>query len=699
VLKPDCIARATRVFLFAGLGTCLALTPVFGGPRDVEGALQNDSFLPVNLTADELYRAALQELDAGRRDSGLETLRSALAASATGDSLPLDSDSAPLESGGRLTLGVESAVWRTLMRRAPAEARAWCARFADLAAETAAKDPAGAERRFPGTPAAVKAALGLADRHLADGQVTLAGRFLDRASQHLELRAHAGLDAEAFQTAAQSALGTRRAALEPAAYGPRATTRLSARFDALTTLPRPATIPFEFQIPEEDPYLADLLGRQNQNPTLRGPGLGIRPGLAALGSGRVAVHTGLGLHIIDLAQKRRLAIIEPRRLADQALGQIATPRAARQGGAPGWAHLPVLTDELLLIVTGRTDSGRTPNALMALERDTLVPATFAIDGANLEPHVSRARWMISSNGHLLGDRFTNPDALKVLDGAEIQPGFVVVDDRVILQARVLDGEVQSYLVALDIATGAPLWTRLITKGGSIDDGMRFGQARLPIGSAAPLVVAEGAVLVSTNLGVDALVDPADGRILWSYKTRRADPDDERFSGITPLVQAGAEAFVVTAPADSDHAYVYRPTTLGPAADAPLWCPPLAIDSATDLVGHSERELFFLNQAGGERQLTSRRIQPGAADEPGAQSILLRRDETFVAAPALGDQRLVISSNRGVFLFDRARSLYLADYLSLPGGAGPREAGGAVFGLGEQLLVLGPGTLWVFEPKP
>lgn len=698
-MKPDCIARVSRVFLLAWIGAGVALSPVFAGPRDTEGALQNDSFLPVNLTADELYRAALQELDAGRRDSGLETLRSALAASATGDSLPFAAGMAQSESGVRLTLGVESAVWRTLMGRAPTEARAWCDRFADLAAETAAKDPAGAERRFPGTQAAVKAALGLADRYLADGQVTLAGRFLDRAAQHLELRAHAGLDAEAFQAAAENALGTRRVALAPAPISRRAPTELSARFDALTTLPRPATIPFEFQIPEEDPYLADLLGRQNQNPTQRGPGLGIRPGLVALGSNRVAIHTGLGLHIIDLVQKRRLAIIEPRRLADQALGQIATPRAARKGGAPGWAHLPVLTDELLLIVTGRTDAGRTPNALMALERDTLVPATFAIDGANLEPHVSRARWMVSSNGHLLGDRYTNPETLKALNGAEVQPGFVVVDDRVIFQARVLDGEVQTYLVALELATGAPLWTRLITKGGSIDDGMRFGQARLPVGSAAPLVALDGNVLVSTNLGVDALVDAADGRVLWSYKTRRTNPDDERFSGITPLVQAGADAFVVTAPADSDHAYVYRPTLIGPSSDSPLDCPPLAIDSATDLVGHSGRELFFLNQAGGERQLTSRRIQPNGADEPGAQSILLRRDETFVAPPALGDQRLVISSNRGVFLFDRTRSLSLADYLSLPGGAGPREAGGAVFSLGEQLLILGPGTLWVFEPKP
>ncbi len=49
------------------------------------------------------------------------------------------------------------------------------------------------------------------------------------------------------------------------------------------------------------------------------------------------------------------------------------------------------------------------------------------------------------------------------------------------------------------------------------------------------------------------------------------------------------------------------------------------------------------------------------------------------------------------IFDRTRELQLIEQLPIPGGAGPREAGGSVYALAGRLLVLGPGTLWVFDP--
>lgn len=679
---------ATCVFL-ALFGAGVAAGQA-GAPA--EGPLGNDTFVPVDLTADELLRTGLAELAAAGPGAALETLRAALAASATG---------AGLNSGtSRLVLGAESAVQRALIAADPKVLAAWLARFEELAEETRRSDPAGAERRFPATRAAVRAALAGADRELADGRPQAARIWLERVTVHLALRAAAG-ETGTFDATAANAVSARLAAIEglPGPTAPAVTQTLTGPLDALDTLPAPRTLAFEFQRQDEDPYLADLLGRQDRGGLERGPGLSIRPGLAALGPDRVLVQTGLGLHLLDLNLGARIAVLEPRRLADQAFGRISPPTAARDGGAPGWSHHPLVTDDLVVLVTGRTSSGGTPNALVALERASLAPTTTPTLTQSLEPLPSRARWMLSSNGLVSQGAFTTPALLADLEGAELQPGPVRIDDRLLVQARVLDGEVKAYLICLDLTTGAPLWTRLVAKGGAIDDGLRFGQARLPLGSAAPLAAAGGRVLVSTNLGVDALFDAVDGRLLWTFKTRRVAADDARFSGIRPLVldpDSGPGTYAtptfVTAPADSDHIYAYRAAPL--LGESPLVAPPLPIHSATDLVAHAQRTLFQLAQSGGEHQLVARDLDTGAILD---QSILLRRDERFVARPALGAERLVIASNRGVFLFDRTRALYLADHRALPGGAGPRQAGGEVFALGPRLLVLGPGTLWAFEP--
>jgi len=679
------------------IAACVVGAPASGqDPASTEGPLGNDTFVPVDLTADELLRTGLAELAAvgsGSPGTALETLRAALAASRTGAGLSSEAS--------RLVLGAEGAVQRALLAAEPEVLAAWLARFEELAEETRRSDPAGAERRFPATRAAVRAALAGADRELADGRPDAAQVWLERAAQHLALRNAAG-ETGAFDADATTATSTRLAALDglPTSIRPTITQNLTGPLDALEVLPVPRTLAFEFQRQSEDPYLADLLGRQDRGGIERGPGLSIRPGIAALGPDRVLVQTGLGLHLLDLALGARVAVIEPRRLADQAFGRIGPPTAARDGGAPGWSHHPLVTDDLVVLVTGRTSSGGTPNALVALERESLAPRSDpSLSPAGLlEPLPSRARWMISSDGLVTDGEFTTPALIADLEGAELQPGPVRIDDRLLVQARVLDGEVKAYLVCLDLATGEPLWTRLVAKGGAIDDGLRFGQARLPLGSAAPLVAAGGRVLVSTNLGVDALYDGVDGRLIWAFKTRRVQADDARFSGIRPLVlnpNSGLGTYAVptfvTAPADSDHAYAYRATPL--VFDTPLIAPPLPIHSATDLVALAKRTLFLFAQSGGEHQLVGRSLDTGAVLD---QSILLRRDERFVARPAVGEQRLVIASNRGVFLFDRTRSLYLADQRALPGGAGPRQAGGEVFALGARLLVLGPGTLWVFE---
>ena len=160
---------------------------------------------------------------------------------------------------------------------------AWLARFEELAEETRRSDPAGAERRFPATRAAVRAALAGADRELADGRPQAARIWLERVTVHLALRAAAG-ETGTFDATAANAVSARLAAIEglPGPTAPAVTQTLTGPLDALDTLPAPRTLAFEFQRKDEDPYLADLLGRQDRGGLERGPGLSIRPGLAAL---------------------------------------------------------------------------------------------------------------------------------------------------------------------------------------------------------------------------------------------------------------------------------------------------------------------------------------------------------------------------------------------------------------------------------
>ena len=689
----------------AGVLVLLGLLPLASGAAvplqstgGVEGPLNNDSFQPTNLTAEELFHSGLRDLDAGRQDFGFESLRSALGASNPGDGLRLPA------AGGtpRTVLGVESAVRFVLDGFTDEELGAWCSRFDELAREGTAQGapPEDIERRYPGTEAALRAALIVADEALEAGRIEAARTYLERAERHAAHRARAGRSAPPADSV-RAAIERRRSALDALAAsptGPTAEHRLTGSWDQLTELPRPRVLPFEFA-GDEDPYLADLIGSPTKLSLTRGPGLGLRPGLAPLGPARVAVQTAAGLHVLDLSRAKRDFVFEPKKLVEAAFGRIGLSRSARKGGEPGWPHVPRVGGDKLVVVVGRTESGRAPNALCAISIPGLSAATTLeapVAGPNQGADV-RADWILSGSRLFRDGRFFDPDLLEPLDGAEIQPGPAIVGDRLVFQARVLDGDVRTYLVAVSLADGEPLWTRLVAKGGDLgpSGGARFVQARLPLGAAAELVVQAGAALVQTNLGISALFDVADGRLLWSFLHRRRDAEAPGWSGLAPLVLPRG-GFAV-APADSDFAYQLAAKAPESPASTPLLASPIPLGSGTDLVAAETRTLISFALAGGERQLSELRLTPAGEVERQFDSVLLRRDERFVGLPAVGPKRILASSNRGLFLFDRTRELFLLDYLAIPSGAGPREAGGEVLILGDRLLVLGPGTLWIFEP--
>ena len=52
---------------------------------------------------------------------------------------------------------------------------------------------------------------------------------------------------------------------------------------------------------------------------------------------------------------------------------------------------------------------------------------------------------------------------------------------------------------------------------------------------------------------------------------------------------------------------------------------------------------------------------------------------------------LVSTDRGLYLFDRARDLLLLDFCPLPAEGGSR--GGAVYARGDTIVVVGENGLW------
>ncbi|MDF1801163.1 MAG: hypothetical protein P1V81_18505, partial [Planctomycetota bacterium] len=152
---------------------------------------------------------------------------------------------------------------------------------------------------------------------------------------------------------------------------------LPPAWEAARQLPTPQTFAFEFETdPTEDgPYFGDLFDRPSRVDPERGPGRGVRHGMVATGPDSIAIQSSSGVHLVDLsgARPRRDLVIDPKRLVEEVFGRVGRAQAARRGGAPGWGHEPRLADDALVCVVGRTQPGRGPNSLVAIDLDSMRP--------------------------------------------------------------------------------------------------------------------------------------------------------------------------------------------------------------------------------------------------------------------------------------------------------------------------------------
>jgi len=640
-----------------------------------EGALRNDTFQPTLRDAqvelrrgDELWRRVgpPEERDVTLRAEAFDAWQRALDVAGPHDAVfvadrdaetPLWPD--PDQTHDRRTEGVANSVLRRLASVTDADRTAWRERFDALA--TAALEYAGpdseilgaTERRYPLTSGAYQAALRLGDLALERGSFARADEWLTRALFH------------AVQPQEHAALTARRATL-----------------DAL----RPVRAEQSWERAQEVEFKSFSVLEPRRRSSVRArprqrPGRGVDPGLAFLRDGSLVVQTPLNLARAAFIDDARTTLRVDRFPLTSLVGSEWTPPVTMSDSA-GWPLLPASDGERVALVVGR--AGRqSSNALVCVgwQRSGLV-----------RPLWSHLSFAVSG---LEGTRSERSDQIPFAR-YEFQPGPVIDEECVYAQLRTLseqDNEQAAsdelWLFAFDKRTGDVRWSQFITRAADLrsERSARFSMGMLGT-PAQPLEELGAKLFVGTNSGLGALYSTCDGRVEWTLRNRRRRIDDSGWPGSRrPLVLREPVPAFAWAPFDSDQLYVLRA-----AADdgrGVLLRSPEAIGEAEDLAAVGPDGAVVLGRAGSYRAL-------GAWPLAGrrASSLYLGQGERFAGRALASDERLFVSTDRALYLFDLERELLLTASAPLaPAPGGPN--GGDVYAQGDRVFVVGPAGLWVF----
>lgn len=689
-----------------------AQTPASTSLPGAEGPLANDAWLPVSLAAeaqlaagDQLYAELRRKLAArttpGAADSRewsavFEAWRAALALGHTGEGVsprPVDARGSsqaspwpdPDGTAGRRIEGLEAAVARRFAELSPEERGLWTARFEPLAQERLdqargdATQLARLDRELPWTRAASRAGLALADRQLEEGRPDLARAWLDRAQVHLA--AAAIVDA-----AIQRALELRRAACDANApsrepdASPRASWERANELKLLDTLP---LLPGEARRPRRN-------NAARADPDDQ-PYRGVQPGLAFLERNRAAIQLPDLLALVDLtagtlvASQRTSDLLEP-------FG-LAPPLVAADADKCAWPLTPVTDGRAVVMVEGRSRGDRS-NALVCLE-----------PGRPDETVPFRLRWCLTPERLVDRAGVSRPWPVgRGLAGGEFQPGPLLVGSLIVVQVRqatatsgaggredprnASGAEWQSWLVAVDLATGQPSWTVLFSKGTELTRDLgRFAPQSGSESAGQPLARVGLRVFAGTGLGTGALIDALDGRLVWALKNRRREAARRGWAGGTPPVFADPPG-VLWAPTDGDFLYWLRAEPLTGGSRLFLDAPHPIAEAEALLTGDAGQAVV-LSRAGAVRSASTWDAAHGGRRD----AFELAPLETFTGPGLASKERALFATDRGLYLSDRDRDGWLVDYEELP-GSGPK--GGTVFARGGRVAVLGHRTLWIFE---
>ena len=708
---PSRVSTSRTVAL--GLGLVLSCAPVAaagGIAQDLtteEGELHSDTLVPVNAEATTLLElgdlACLRAID-GAGDEALawgrafEAWHEALALTEPGEGVPVGpscEEEALLPhleerwpdldgTRARRTEAIEYAVWRRLLGLEREERRAWNERFAPLAAEALGSAPAelsarGAELRWiehlhPATEGAARGALELFEVAFEEGRPVAAETWLTRASWHAR--------------AAEWAAGLR-------AVAARREVVARSRAGVESAPPPPAWITAKgYELARNHPLLLPGLRKPRSFAQIEGP-----PGIALLSEGRIAVQTTRSVWILSGTEPDRT--FEPWKVALE-LGH-PVPRTVGRTGRD-WFFLPESDGTFLYLVSGRAD-GTAGNFVQKIKpsRELEIPeAAWSLGGAGLYD----AEGVLTPIEEVLGAGLW-----------EFQPGARLAGDLLLVQARQWSrtrntdqegqlqvntlGEARAWLVALDARTGRPRWKRFLCRGTDIisDFGTRFARRPLVRTPGAPPVVADGNVFVGTNLGASFLLELADGRLVWSFRNRRREPETPGWQGGRPAPvrpdPEGGPPVILWAPTDADFLYALRAgSDLGfggtGSRRAVLAHSPLAIGESEVLVGGEANLALVLGRARARRTLSAHELGSGRRYD----SVYLGREEGYLPGALVTDSHVLLAGERGLYRFDRERELYLE--LHVPLDLRSDYASGGLWTRGETLYLSARGELEFLE---
>lgn len=580
----------------------------------------------------------------------------------------------PAFEAGRRSESVGLAVLRRLTQADPAVREKWRARFGELAERAATSErPADwlrAERDHPATRGAFRAALRLAELSLEEGRRRAAECWLARAATHLELGA--GSEAE------RAALQRRRQRLDDV-FGPLA---------------------------EDAPQSTALRGARGLELRHHLPLRfveGGRPGLARLSHGQLLIQGrgfDRGLDVVwEVGENGIGRPFEPWKLLDE---QVLLYGENRRRPGDDWNFQPIADGASVIMVLGRAEDMRGFE-----ERSNTIARMLPPEG----PKPGVLEWALGPSG-LWNAEHGTVDSLESLIGAglwEFQPEPLLVEDRLIVQARQwkqerdeagrlrisAEGESRAWAMALDRLSGRVIWQRELGRGSEPrpDVGIPMTATRRVRTPASPPVLLAGhRVFMGTQLGVGALLDLEDGRLLWSYLNPRRTADASGWSALpAPRAvpgSAGEPPTIVWAPADSDRLLWLRGDS-DVAGEGLEVHPPLSREEAEALLGADADEALILTRYGPHFTLAAYRPATGER----LDAIDLGRNEQPLADLLWSADRALFASDRALYLFDRRRELYLLEAFSLPQTA---EAGtGRLLTRGEAVQLLLPEGLWTF----
>ena len=274
---------------------------------------------------------------------------------------------------------------------------------------------------------------------------------------------------------------------------------------------------------------------------------------------------------------------------------------------------------------------------------------------------------------------------------------VIVDDTIFASAVLLEGFVQSYVMAFDLWTGRMKWATWICSG-QVEQTMFGEHAREPLMTS--IAVEQGTVFHCSALGAMAALDARDGKPRWmsSYEQVEIAPPKgyypvERTLGWANTAPAISDGVVVAAPLDSDFAMGYDIET-----GKTLWRYPRRNYSNRNelehILGCADGRVVF----SGSRRLECRQLRSGR--------LLWALPQNELLGQRLAGRGLLAQGRVCVLLLSQGRSSSSAAVVQFGLKAGTRLLSedcaatrrGDLSLSGGNVIITGGGVLHVFENR-